>query len=391
MALPPLRAWQIEAQKKWVSAGSRGIVEVVTGGGKTLFALACMHDWLKTQDQLGHVLVIVPTTALQDQWLLTLTMELGIPREKIAVWPDTQHPEAQFHIMVINTARTRSLDLVQAKSPWFLIADECHRYGSDRNALGIAIPVSASLGLTATAERDFDDGLFRYVIPSLGPIIYKYELRQALQDGVITPFKLVNVETDLNSEEADEYRRLGKAVAMALGSGDEEKARRLSIARSRVSKCAVSRIPTAIALVEKERTTKTIVFHEDITSVDAIAEILRRRGTRARAYHSRISADMRRDNLRMFFDDQIDVLVACRALDEGLDVPGAERAIIAASTSSTRQRIQRIGRVLRRSDEKEMASVFTIFATESEAERLSRESSNLEDVSSVEWLKVTRA
>src|SRR5690349_21029179 len=63
MAKPALRAWQSDALKLWEDAGYRGIVSVVTGGGKTVFALACIE-----RVKPLATLVVVPTTALLEQW-----------------------------------------------------------------------------------------------------------------------------------------------------------------------------------------------------------------------------------------------------------------------------------------------------------------------------------
>lgn len=91
----------------------------------------------------------------------------------------------------------------------------------------------------------------------------------------------------------------------------------------------------------------------------------------------------------MFRTGQLDLLVTCRALDEGLDVPDAEIGIIAASTSSIRQRIQRMGRVLRPSSRKDEAKVLTLYALDSERQRLETEIENLEGLAEACWFKVT--
>ena len=95
----------------------------------------------------------------------------------------------------------------------------------------------------------------------------------------------------------------------------------------------------------------------------------------------------RRENLRMFKKGIFDVLVCCRALDEGLNIPEVEVAIIASSTSSIRQRIQRLGRVLRPHARKDKASVYTLFATDIEKNRLVKEAIDLQKIADVRWVK----
>src|SRR5690606_35253205 len=148
-------------------------------------------------------------------------------------------------------------------------------------------------------------------------------------------------------------------------------------------------LPAAAKIIENHRRIKAIVFREQIFAADVITHFLKERRHRVAVYHSGIGAHLRQDNLRMFRRGRIDVLVTCRALDEGINVPDASLAVVVASTSSTRQRIQRLGRVLRPSPGKEKAEIYTIYATEPEAERLRQEEEGLEGANSVAWQKLS--
>jgi superfamily II DNA or RNA helicase len=90
-------------------------------------------------------------------------------------------------------------------------------------------------------------------------------------------------------------------------------------------------------------------------------------------------------NLKLFRRGVFDILIACRALDEGFNVPEARIAIIGAGTSSKRQRIQRMGRVLRSMSGKADAEVLTIYATDVEEARLSVEAERLSGIVKIDW------
>jgi superfamily II DNA or RNA helicase len=386
-----LRLWQKEALSLWQQASGRGIVEVVTGGGKTRFALAAAAGWIQSQQENWAVLVIVPTSALQDQWYVNLANDLGVLRNQISIWPEERDTSRKFHVMVVNTARKVAERIVSTHSSTLLIADECHRYASLENSAALEQEFSSTLGLTATAEREYDDGLERVLIPHLGPIIYRYSLAQARRDGVVSDFSLTNVRVWFSDEEQKKFDRLSRSLSIALRQNDVESAKGIAMRRAAVSKGAVSRVAATVRLMEDLRGKRTIIFHEDIRTADSIAQFLRRREHRTVVFHSQISRDMRRDNLRQFKSSQADVLVCCRALDEGIDVPEAECAIIAASTSSQRQRVQRLGRVLRLHHEKEIAQVYSFYVTDSEQKKLSEEVHDLEGVTNVRWLEMKRA
>jgi superfamily II DNA or RNA helicase len=386
-----LRLWQKDALTTWEDSKRRGIIEVVTGGGKTRFALAAATKWIQNQTGDWAVLIIVPTSALQDQWYVNLTNDLGIPKSSISVWPEIREPSRKFHLMVVNTARKGAERITASHSSTLLIADECHRYASLENSAAVEQSFSASLGLTATADREYDDGLERVLIPHVGPIIYRYSLAQARRDGVVSDFSLTNVQVWFSEEEQKKFDRLSRSLSLAMSRDDVEAAKSIAMRRAAVSKSAVSRVAGTVRLMENLRSRKTIIFHEDIKTANLIAHLLLQREHRTVVFHSQISRDMRRDNLRQFKSSQADVLVCCRALDEGIDVPEAECAIIAASTSSQRQRVQRLGRVLRLHSDKELAQVYSFYVTEAEQRKLSDEVQNLEGVASVRWLEMTRA
>ena len=196
------------------------------------------------------------------------------------------------------------------------------------------------------------------------------------RDGVIAPFELANVRISLTEPEELAYSKLTRRIVPLFkrrqkGEAVEEQLQRLLIMRARVSTAARNRYPATIKLLDRHRRERAIVFHEQIEAAE-IFVTFKADGHRVAAYHSRLGPSLRQDNLRMFRRGEIDVLVTCRALDEGINVPDASVAIITASTASTRQRIQRLGRVLRPAPGKAMATVYTVYATEQEAERLKK-------------------
>jgi superfamily II DNA or RNA helicase len=134
----------------------------------------------------------------------------------------------------------------------------------------------------------------------------------------------------------------------------------------------------------------TIIFHERVSSANALYAILKKRNHSVCLYHSKIAPTWRRDNLRLFRQGVFDVLISCRALDEGMNVPETAVAVIASSTASQRQRIQRLGRVLRPARGKDKATIYTLFATEQERIRLANEAERLEGVAKILWATGSR-
>lgn len=385
-----LRDWQKIAKEKWMATKS-GIVEVVTGGGKTIFALECARDILENSIET-KVLVIVPTQALADQWFIEIISFFSFEPCKVQFLESGKVvPENHiFAICIINSARLLAEEYCK-KFPTFLVVDECHRAGSPENAKALRGQHKATLGLSATPEREYDDGFERYIVPSLGPIIYRYDYIEAARDKVIAPFSLVNLEIELLQDERVRYKNLSKRIAIAYAKGNEDAIEALLRQRSAVSMNAVMRIPVAASLVERHRGSRIVLFHERTDAADNIHANLKARGHRVTIYHSGIGADLRRDNLRLFRKGHFDVLVCCKALDEGINVPETEVGILASSTASSRQRIQRLGRLLRPAPGKDSAIIYTLFATKEEQDRLRVEEKHLQGITNTNWKRARLA
>ncbi len=342
----------------------------------------------------GRVIVVVPTRTLLDQWSVALQDDLGLPSQEIACYSGEERPSrpAAANVVVINSGRRLVRELSRCEAA-FLVVDECHRAGSPVNARALEGTFAATLGLSATPRRQYDRGFEEYVAPVLGPIIYEYGYREAVSDGIVVPFELHNVEVALLPQERLEYDRLTRRVgALSRASSTQgtepalaARLERVLQMRASVSATARMRLPVAAKVLERHRGERSLVFHERVAAVRSLVRILEGRNHSVSAYHTGIAPDVRRDNLRLFRRGVYDVLVCCRALDEGMDVAEATVAVIASGSASERQRIQRLGRVLRTAKGKARARIYTLFATSQERRRLLREAEMLRDMADITW------
>jgi len=380
--LPP-RAWQIEAMRHWVAADHRGIISVVTGGGKTVFALSCIAEL-----RPDTTLIVVPTEALLEQWWEEAASYFSISLEEIHIVRGPRRLKTgSINLAVLNTAS--ELPAMDRWGKLFLIVDECHKAASDSFRKVLNLHTSASLGLSATPERPYDDGLEDVLIPALGPVIFTYDYVAALADGVIVPFTLNNVVFDLEEDRQAEYDKLTKAIAQSMQQEGSEGQRTIALMlkRARVLNLSMNRVRIALKLVAMNRSKRTLIFHEDIQACEIIASVLKEAGVLNGIYHSKMPIKARAEALRNYRSGCSEVLVTCRALDEGFNVPETQLGIIAASTATRRQRIQRLGRIVRPAPDKETANIYTLVATRPEIERLKEEEYLLEGVASIRWSK----
>jgi superfamily II DNA or RNA helicase len=381
--LPKLapRGWQIEALEKWEHANHRGIVSVVTGGGKTVFALSCI-------DRIRPIatLIIVPTTALLEQWWEEAASYFDLELDEInIITGNLRFRLGAINIAVLNTAAKLPERLRDQKC--FLIVDECHKAASEQFREALQVHSIASLGLSATPERPYDEGLQDVLIPALGSVIFTYDYAAALRDGVIVPFELRNIVFELEDDRQAEYDKLSKSIARSISRNGPEADETIALflKRARVLNLSLKRIHLALKLVAANRGRRTLIFHEDIEACNLIYAVLNENGVKSGVYHSKMPLRAKAIMLNRYRKGEIDVLVTCRALDEGFNVPETELGIIAASTATQRQRIQRLGRVVRPARGKTGASIYTLVASGPEINRLKEEEARLEGVASVSW------
>ena len=376
-----LRQWQQAALPLWREQGRRGIISVVTGGGKTVFALACIAD-----ARPDITLIVVPTIALLDQWWEESAAFFGLSLDEINVISGRQGLKSgTINISVLNTA-ARIMSEGRARR-CMLVVDECHKAASEKFRMALDIPNHASLGLSATPQRQYDDGLNEVLIPKLGPVIFQYSYSDALRDRVIVPFALRNVVFELEEDCQSEYDKLTKAIARSVQKhGPEaEQSVALMLRRARVLNLSLNRVRLALKIIAAHRGKRMLVFHEDIAACDLIKQVLVEAGIKAGIYHSKMGLRERAETLQRYRIGEITVLVTCRALDEGFNVPETEIGIIAASTATRRQRIQRLGRILRPSPDKEGAVVYSLVATGPEIHRLQEEEREFEGIAEITW------
>jgi len=403
-----LYRWQEDCLNIWVRNGFRGILHVITGAGKTAAALEGairLEQFLKRQTPSIplRVRVVVPTIAIARQWVQAVRSVFPSetqPEEKeIGLWYGEQKdsPDCFCLIYVVHSARhslpAQVLHEMELDRAVLLIADECHHYGSPENRKIFDFRKSPrfredrcfTLGLSATPQCEhFEDEL----VPALGPEIYWYQLSQAIHEGTVSPFVVFQAEISLSVKEAKQYDKLTiqifrlfrqlvstypwmksdfsffrlKALAEELNDPDSPVQQYLDLLYRRREVCltAENRLHCAVELIRRQnRSDRIILFCERISQAEAMRACLRDIfPSQTGMYHSEMLREKRREVLRDFRDGVIRVLIACKALDEGVDVPDANVGVVLSSTLTDRQRIQRLGRILRRSEGKHMAVLY---------------------------------
>ena len=126
-----LRNWQERALDLWLKK-MNGTISVVTGGGKTFFAILCLVKFFRSFPD-GRAVIVVPTKALQAQWCFELINVLEADEKEVSLFPGKETFVNLLNVIVVNTARNISKSMFDNKD-LFLIVDECHRCGSQKQS-----------------------------------------------------------------------------------------------------------------------------------------------------------------------------------------------------------------------------------------------------------------
>ena len=386
-----LREWQEKAFPLWWDK-KQGIVKVVTGGGKTFFAIFCLKKYLE-KDPTKKILIIVPSIALLDQWYESLSQSFSDNDIGLNGGGEQTSSSTKICISTIDSLKN-IINGINVKET-FLIVDECHKIGTEKRGDMLTGKWHATLGLSATPERDYDDNFYIIIKKILGDIIFDYDYIDAREDEVIVNFKLLYGYAALLPEEEQKYKKFTKSIqrrAATIGGNnmDDYPLKMLIFNRARLIKNSKNRIPYGVELIQKYKRDSWIVFTENKKQAKDFNKIINSKGFKSGIYNTDLKDDERQENLDNFKAGKLNVLVSCTALDEGFDMPEADGAMILSASSSKRQRIQRMGRVLRITANKENALIVTVYSSKTEYDKLREESNRykLEGVP-VKWQQMS--
>jgi superfamily II DNA or RNA helicase len=394
-----LYRWQLDALVSWLRCGRRGVIEAVTGSGKTDVAIAAATDALRRG---RFVLVVVPSRVLMEQWHGRLTAAL--PDARIGRLGDsgTDGP-ASCDVLVATRHSAASYKPVPPDGAGgLLIADECHGLGGATLRRAMLPQYEERLGLTATLERS-DDAVTELLLPYFGGICHRYGFEEAIADGVCAPPRVAFVGVELSVAERAEYTateqrlvnarqqlrlvkdmplepfgdflaavaHLAERDAGADGRAARDYLDSFSKRREIVAQTsgkyellgnlahAIREADGALVFTETVRAANHAINRLDpLVSIDLIT------GSTARRQRREILDDLRVRKL--------DAVAAPRVLDEGVDVPDANLGIVMSASRTRRQMIQRMGRILRRKQPGVAARFVIMFAKDTLEDPTSR-------------------
>ena len=344
-----LRPYQEAALSAWELAGRRGIVALPTGSGKTRLAIAAIH-----RTGLG-ALCLVPTRVLLEQWSRELA---AVYKGTIGRYGDGVRQPAPLTVATFESAYRNMAQLGDRFG--LVIVDEVHHFGAGLRDEALEMSIADTrLGLTATPPREA--AILARLTGLVGPVVFELTVAD-LAGGFLASFDAITLHLELTRDERAAY-----LASYALFSTVHTEFRRLApdaawvdftrhASRSREGRHALeawrqmrgllaftqAKRDALKSLLERHRSARTLVFTTDNATAYAIA-----REHLVMPLTCDIGRQERTDALERFRRGALRTLVSARVLNEGLDVPDADVAIVVGGALGEREHVQRVGRLLR--------------------------------------------
>ncbi|MEF8888228.1 MAG: DEAD/DEAH box helicase family protein [Haloarculaceae archaeon] len=384
-----LRPYQREALDAWTDADRRGVVELPTGSGKTVIGLAAIVA-------VGEpALVVVPTIDLLEQWRGELQQEFDADVGQLG--GGTQRV-GEVTVATYDSAYLRADELGDRFG--LAVFDEVHHLGGEGyRDIARLLAAPARLGLTATFERP--DGAHEAVADLLGPVVYRLSPEE-LAGEHLAPYDIKRIEVTLTPEERERYEQYQGTFTDYLAesglqlrsgsdyqelvkrSGTDPRAREALLAKQRAREVVMTaqrKVDRLAELLDRHRgggvaasgtgrrqgrrQDRVIVF---TASTDLVYRVSERFLIPAITHET--GTDERREILERFREGTYSRVVTANVLDEGVDVPDANVGILLAGSGSEREFTQRLGRLLRPTDDSERALLYELVAEETAEQRV---------------------
>ena len=393
---PILRDYQNEAVSKWLKNNKKGIFAMATGTGKTITALSCF-DYVMSQEDKLMTVIVCPQKHLISQWESNLK-KFKYREDTLIASGDNKKWKSQLlgsigdlnsnsnpkrHLVVFTTFNTfSSTDFIEKIKRYngkiLLIIDEVHGIGSYEFRKGFTEAwenYTYRLGLSATPEIEDDFERTDLVYDYFGGIVYPYDLQKAIDNNFLTHYEYYPEFIDLNDDELEAYKYYSLKIATLFAKKNKK---RLSIneeknldkflrARRNIINTAEEKINFLKSFLNRNKDIKDLIIYcADTNQLEEVEDILNELdipNTRftGRESTKKVNGESQRDKiLRLFAEGHYHVLTAIKCLDEGVDVPSTQTAILLASTLNSRQHIQRRGRILRKSPGKQIAKIYDL-------------------------------
>lgn len=351
-------AHQDIAVEKFIDAGN-GVLAMATGTGKTVTAIKIIKK-LFEHGLIKRVVISMAGNDLLDQWAKQMRAtfsdkpvytQYGANKE---LGKFVMHPDNAIMLLSSDASNLSKLLGMLERLPGnycddtLFIFDEVHGVGSStrvENLSGKLSPYRYRLGLSATPEREYDEEGNAFIEEEVGPVIYSFGLKEAIEKGILCPFDYVPLSYELTDAERKKKKSIIASFNSRRKNGEAVSENDLYTQLSLVNKTAEMKLHEfkSLIAIHPELLKKCIVFVQTREYGEKVQDILLEHTDKYHTYY----ADDEKSNLEAFAAGDLDCLLTCKKVSEGIDISRVSNIILFSSDRSKLVTTQRIGRALR--------------------------------------------
>jgi superfamily II DNA or RNA helicase len=395
-----LKKDQEDAVTAWIRNKYRGSIIYSTGTGKTEIAFECarraatnISNILEKENknlEYFKILFLVPRIILIEQNTERLS-KYNIDKESIGTYFGEKKNEREITIstyqsVINNHFLIRNSDMI--------ILDEVHFISNTAFSYTKLFKIIKDdsnkmiLGLTATINEL--DPKYQDIIDTIPPV-RKYLIKEAVDDKRLAKPEILSMEVTLTSSEKDAYDKTSELIRNlsfklnAYEPGIISKILFQGGIRSKYAKewfnqvkirkellnSSHTKLEKSVQVIKNHNREKIMIFSETIDSITKLKNILEKNNIPSEIIHSKIKIKDRKSILERWGLDFFPLL-SVHTLEIGYDIPHVKIAIILSNTSNINQIVQRIGRVIRKTEDKEKALIYIIHAKETRDKNIVR-------------------
>ncbi len=330
-----------------------GVLAMATGTGKTRTALKI--DTELRERQLAHSTIIAAYgTDLLDQWHSQLVKHDSVDLVYRAY---ADHYEVdKFRLSkrpaCLITNRRKLAEIIPRLSPeriaeTFIICDEVHGFGEG----GLVASLNGKLrqfpyrlGLSATPTREYDDDGNDFIEREIGPVIFRFEIHEAIRRGILCELDYCAIEFQYSDDDRAEVQAAFARQSARESEGDADR-KQLYMDLARIKKLSKQKVPLFEDYVARNAAIlrRCILFVEQADYGSLLQPLLLRERIDFHTYYG----DDDRSNLRRFARGELDCLIACKRISEGIDIQSVNNIVLFATAKAPIETVQRVGRCLR--------------------------------------------
>ncbi|MBD8566225.1 DEAD/DEAH box helicase family protein [Oxalobacteraceae sp. CFBP 8763] len=355
----PTKKWrhQEEALQAFITSGS-GVLEMATGTGKTRTALKILAHLVDSQ-QVNCAILCTVGNDLLTQWHKEI---LAWRKARSMQWRVYRHFEAHHENELFAADPIESLIILSrqqlpgllrklsssVRSRCMIIHDEVHGLGSESNIRklqGEHKTFPFKLGLSATPEREYDASGTDFILEELGPIIFRFNLEDAIARGILCEMDYLPLPYELSDSDRKRLQAVHARRAASAKTGVPMSDEEFYNALASVYKTAEYKplVFKHFLLGNPDILERSIVFVDNRDFGDSVLQIIAPKTHLYRTYY----AEDNPTDLIDFAAGKIDCLITCHRISQGIDIRSLTTVILFASSRSRLETIQRIGRCLR--------------------------------------------